>query len=99
MAAGKPIVLAVDGEARETLERSGGGIAVPPGDAGALAGAVRRFAGDAALRESTGRAGSVFVEREFGRRAWAGRYLQILDQAREAGVEAVAPQPDTSTPF
>ena len=32
MAAGRPIVLAVEGEARATLERSGGGLAVPPGD-------------------------------------------------------------------
>src|SRR4051794_36509129 len=37
MAAARPIVLAVDGEARETLERSSGGLATAPGDAAALA--------------------------------------------------------------
>ena len=78
MAAGRPIVLAVDGEARETLERSGGGVAVPPGDAAALADAVARLAGDANLRAAMGAAGRRFVQREFTRSTWAVRYLEIL---------------------
>ena len=40
MAAAGPIVLGVEGEARDTLLEAGAGIAVPPGDAAALADAV-----------------------------------------------------------
>jgi len=99
MAAARPIVLAVEGEARETLERSGGGLAIPPGNASALADAVRRLAADDTLRHEMGLAASAFVEREFGRRAWAARYLLVLDRAREAAHGKAVPQPDTPVLF
>ena len=84
MAAARPIVLAVDGEARRLLERAGAGVAVPPGDAAALAGALRQLADDAGWRHSLGAAGAEFVERDFSRHTWAQRYLRILDQVRLA---------------
>jgi glycosyltransferase involved in cell wall biosynthesis len=93
MAAARPIVLAVDGEARRLLERSGGGLAVPPGDPAALAGAVRLLAGDANLRHALGAAGAEFVERDFSRRTWAQRYLRILDRVRLPEHAAARPQP------
>src|SRR5262249_22780285 len=51
MAAARPILLAVEGEAQAVLERSGGGLAVPPGDAEALAAAIERLASDRHGRE------------------------------------------------
>jgi glycosyltransferase involved in cell wall biosynthesis len=44
MAAGKPIIMAVPGDAAELITRSGGGLVVPPQDAGALASAVMELA-------------------------------------------------------
>ena len=79
MAASRPIVLSVEGEARETLLQANGGIAVPPGDHGALAGAVQTLAEDAAMRAAMGAAGAKFVAREFSRRTWAARYLRTLE--------------------
>ena len=99
MAASRPILLAVDGEARETLERSGGGIAVPPGDPQRLADAVFRLAGDADLRRSLGDAGRVFVEREFARSVWAARYLDVLEHVRSAEAGIPARQPNASPLF
>jgi glycosyltransferase involved in cell wall biosynthesis len=78
MAAGCPIVLAVDGEAKATLERAGAGIAVTPGSVGALTGAIVNLAGDAEGRARMALAGNEFVEREFSRRTWAANYLTIL---------------------
>ncbi len=95
MAAERPIVLAVDGEARHTLERSEGGVAVPPGDPRALAAAVRELAADPERRRRMGDAGRAFVEREFGRAAWAARYLTVLERACLADAAADA-QPDAS---
>jgi glycosyltransferase involved in cell wall biosynthesis len=80
MAAARPIVLAVDGEARHLLERAGGGVSVEPGNPASLASAVRRLADDAALRRTLGDAGARFVERDFSRRSWARRYLGIIDR-------------------
>jgi glycosyltransferase involved in cell wall biosynthesis len=80
MAAGRAILLAVDGEARETLERSRAGRYVTPGDAPALAAAIERLAAEADARAEMGEAGVSFVEREFSRGAWAARYERILER-------------------
>ncbi len=78
MAARKPIVLAVEGEARRLLERSGGGLSVPPGDPERLADAIATLARDPERRQALGAAGGAFVRREFDRAEWADRYLEIL---------------------
>jgi glycosyltransferase involved in cell wall biosynthesis len=78
MAAGLPVVLGVDGEARATLERAGAGLPVQPGNATALASAILQLASDGQARARMGAAGAVFVEREFSRRMWAARYLDVL---------------------
>ena len=93
MAAARAIVLAVDGEARQVLERAGAGLAVAPGNAAALAGAVRRLAADPELRHTLGAAGARFVERNFSRRTWAHRYLHVLDRTRLPVYPAAVPQP------
>jgi glycosyltransferase involved in cell wall biosynthesis len=81
MAAGRPIVLGVEGEALRVLNRATAGIGVPPGDHVALARAVARLARRPWMREQLGRAGRDFVSREFNRSAWAERYLEILADA------------------
>ncbi|MEP6915935.1 MAG: glycosyltransferase family 4 protein [Acidobacteriota bacterium] len=78
MAAGCAILLAVDGEARATLDRAGAGVFVPPGDAAALGLAIAGLAADRSQRERLGHAGTEFVAREFSRHAWAARYAMIL---------------------
>jgi glycosyltransferase involved in cell wall biosynthesis len=86
MAARRPIVLAVDGEARETLERAEAGLAIAPGSVDALVAAIVRLAGDPGLRRRLGEAGGRFVAQEFSRTVWAERYLRIL--ASIAGSQA-----------
>lgn len=44
MAAGRPLLMAVDGDAAELVRESGGGLAIPPEDAPALAKAVLQLA-------------------------------------------------------
>ena len=93
MAAERPIVLAVEGEAQAVLERAGAGIAVQPGDAAAMAAAIARLASDQRQRARMGQAGGSFVAREFSRPVWAARYLSLLSQLPAAGQAA---QPVTS---
>ena len=57
MAAATPVVLGVAGEAGRVLEDAGGGVAVPPGDAAALADAVGTLAGEQVARERMGAVG------------------------------------------
>jgi glycosyltransferase involved in cell wall biosynthesis len=51
MAAGRPIVASRLGQIGDVLEDGRNALLVPPGDAGALTGALRRLADDAPLRE------------------------------------------------
>jgi glycosyltransferase involved in cell wall biosynthesis len=56
MAAGRPIIMAVQGDAAELVRQSGAGIVVPPEDPVALAEAVKTLAG--MERQELGRMGS-----------------------------------------
>jgi glycosyltransferase involved in cell wall biosynthesis len=79
MAAGKPIILGVEGEARRVLEQSGGGLAVPPENSQALAQAILTLVRDREFRENLGKSGSLFVASEFNRKALAAKYLSLLE--------------------
>jgi glycosyltransferase involved in cell wall biosynthesis len=85
MAAARPIVLAVEGEAQTVLERARAGIAVQPGDAAAMAAAIARLASDPHQCARMGEAGASFAAREFSRPLWATRYLSLLSQLPAAG--------------
>lgn len=79
MAAGRPVLLAIDGVIRQVVEACGGGVFVPPGDPAALAAAVRRLAADPAGGRAMGLAGRRYVEAHFSRPALAERLAGILE--------------------
>ncbi len=79
MAAGRPVVLAIDGVIRKVVEDAGAGLAVPPGDPRAFANALRTLADDPARARSMGRAGRVAVERDFNRRDQARQMEKAME--------------------
>jgi glycosyltransferase involved in cell wall biosynthesis len=79
MAAGKPIVLAIDGVIREVVETAGAGIFVQPGDPGALARAVLELARNPQRAKSMGSAGRNYVEAHFNRGKLAGKMLAVME--------------------
>lgn len=87
MAAGRPTVLAIDGVIRDVIEEADGGTFVPPGDAAALAEAIRRLARDPELRGRMGASARAFVEKGFHRDDQAELFVRSLEEAR-AGVAA-----------
>jgi glycosyltransferase involved in cell wall biosynthesis len=78
MAAGRPVVLAIEGVIRKVVEEAAAGVAVPPGDARALAEAVRFLADDPSAARKMGRRGRTAVEREFARGSQARELEQLL---------------------
>jgi glycosyltransferase involved in cell wall biosynthesis len=86
LAAGRPIIGAVRGEAREILRRSGGALLVEPGDGAAIAEAAEHLRADPPLRAALARQGRAFVEQHYDRDALAGRYLDLLRDVLALGV-------------
>ena len=80
LAAGRPVIGAVRGEARNILERSGGALLVDPERGDQLAAAVDRLRNDTALRERLARAGRSFAQERYDRDALASRYLGLLEE-------------------
>ncbi len=79
MAAGQPVLLAIDGVIRQVVEEAGAGIFVPPGDPDALAAAVRRLAAAPEDGRRMGQAGRACVETWFDRRALAHDLARIME--------------------
>ena len=85
MACGVPVVGTTGGAVREVIGRDGDtGLLVPPGDPSALAAAIVRALGDAALRARIGAAGRARVLERFTWRrtaeATADHYRALLDR-------------------
>ncbi len=80
MAAGRPVVLAIDGVIRTVVETAAAGVFVPPGDPAALAGAVRHLAADPAAGRRMGQAGRTCVETNFSRDQLSYQLAQILEE-------------------
>jgi glycosyltransferase involved in cell wall biosynthesis len=78
LAAGKPVVAALAGEAGQILREAGAWV-VAPGDSGALADAIRTLAADPQRRQEMGRQGRCYVEKYFDRGTLARLYRKLLE--------------------
>ncbi|MDO9501323.1 glycosyltransferase family 4 protein [Falsiroseomonas sp.] len=85
LASGLPMVTNVPGRAARLLAEGGCGLAVPPGDADALAAALLALATDPPRRQAMARAARIVAERQFDSRRIAARMVAV--------VEAVAGHP------
>lgn len=79
MAAGRPVLLSVDGEAREIMEEAGAGLYYPAEDAAGLITAIEELrASD--RREEMGRQGRSYVVEHFTRDEQARKMAEFLDR-------------------
>jgi len=78
MAAGLPVVASDVGAISEAVRNGETGLLTPPGDTAALAAALDRLAGDAALRRVMGARGRAWAEQEYDSAANARRILAIM---------------------
>ena len=78
MAAGRPVLLAIDGVMRKVVEEAGAGVFVPPGDAQALAQAMINLCGEPAKARAMGRAGRAYLEAHFDRAQLAELMLGVM---------------------
>jgi glycosyltransferase involved in cell wall biosynthesis len=94
MAAGKPAILGVEGEAKEILLASQSGLAVRPEDPEAMVAAILRLRNEPLFGQALGRNGRQAVLEKYLRPTQAAKYLNVLSElcARRKFVGAAQPQ-------
>lgn len=82
MSSACPVILAVDGEARQIVEAGNAGIFVEPESAEALQQAIVRLANDPGLCRDLGENGRRYIVTHFSRAQTAHRYIDLLDRIK-----------------
>ena len=93
MATGRPVVSCAVSGIPELVRDGETGLIVPPDDPAALAGALERLAGDAALQARLGAAARRLVERQHDQRTNARRVIAMLEEARGRKPDVAASVP------
>ena len=80
MAAGRPVVLAIDGVIREVVEEADAGVFVAPGSAQALSASIDRLSRDPDRWRRLGANGRRFVSEHFHRRDQAREFARTIQE-------------------
>ncbi len=83
MSCARPVILGVDGHAREIVQEANAGIFVEPENPVDLANAVMRLAANPGMRESLGRNGRRYVLQHFSYERIAKTYVGLLEGLSE----------------
>ncbi len=91
MSCGRPLLLGVDGQARQIVDEARAGVFIEPENSSALVGAVTELHRDAARREALGRNGRRYIVENLSREGTAKKYLGILEEVvRSFGREEIS---------
>lgn len=80
MAAGRPVILVIDGVIRDVVETANAGIFCQPGNAASLTEAVLRLSQDPDLVRQMGLNGCSYIEKHFNRKILADNLIQLLEK-------------------
>ena len=83
MAAGKPVLLAIEGVIREVIEEAGAGIAISPGDPAALADGIRYLADHPDEGQAMGSRGRNHVKQHFNRPIQAEKFTSLIEDLQK----------------
>jgi colanic acid biosynthesis glycosyl transferase WcaI len=79
MACERPVIVAVDGQARQIVEEAGAGIFVEPGNSHALVNAIFDVAQEPERRQKMGANGRRYIVNKFSRGKTAQEYIRVLE--------------------
>ena len=78
MSCARPVILGVDGQARQIVEEAGCGFAIEPENATALTAAIQQLAANRSLGDALGQKGREFILQNYSRAQTAEKYLSVL---------------------
>ncbi len=81
----RPILLSVEGEARQLVEQARAGICVAPEDVDAMTAGIEQLCQDPQRLAQMGQNGRAYVRQHFDRRQLAQKYLGILEAVCDGG--------------
>jgi glycosyltransferase involved in cell wall biosynthesis len=88
MSCARPVILGVEGQARQIIEDAGAGLVIEPENADALANAINRLSAKRELGIALGRKGREYILQHFSRGRTAAKYIDVLQgllRKRQAG--------------
>ena len=78
MSCARPVILGVDGQARQIIEDAGAGLVIEPENSAALVGAIQQLSANRELGMVMGQKGREHIQQQFSRGRTAEKYLQVL---------------------
>jgi colanic acid biosynthesis glycosyl transferase WcaI len=82
MSCARPVILGVDGQARQIVEDAEAGLVIEPENAGALVRAINQLSADRELGADLGQKGREYILRYFARGRTAEKYVGVLQKLR-----------------
>ena len=80
MSCARPVILGVDGQARQIIEDAAAGIVIEPENADALMKAIQHLSADRGLATALGQKGREHILRHFSRGKTAEKYIDVLQR-------------------
>ena len=80
MSCQRPVILGVDGQARQIVEEAAAGIAIEPESATGLANAISQLYANRKLAAAMGQKGREFIVKNFSRAHTAEKYVTVLEK-------------------
>ena len=78
MSCERPVILGVDGQARQIIEDAGAGLVIEPENSEALVQSVKRLLDNRALGVTLGKKGREYIQKNFSRDHTADKYIDVL---------------------
>ena len=80
MSCARPVILGVDGQARQIIEDAEAGLVIEPENSAALVAAINQLSADRALGASLGQKGRQYILQHFSRGRTAEKYIEVLQR-------------------
>ena len=85
MSCSRPLILGVDGQARQIVEQAGAGIVIEPENSEALVEAINRLKANQELRKTLGEKGRDYIIKNYSRGRTAAKYIEALKEITSYG--------------